>query len=73
MSSRVVTLQSGVYSSLPYIGMCASSLVFGAVSDYLANNNYMKLVNVRRLANTIGQIQPSIFTTSIIIYSMTPH
>lgn len=45
---------SGVFSSLPYIGMYLTTLTFGALSDYLANNNYMSIVNIRRLGNTIG-------------------
>ncbi|XP_072948850.1 putative inorganic phosphate cotransporter [Epargyreus clarus] len=48
--------RNGLYSSLPYIAMYLTALLFGFLSDLAANKNLMSVVNIRRTANTIGLV-----------------
>ncbi|XP_075977489.1 putative inorganic phosphate cotransporter [Anticarsia gemmatalis] len=48
--------RNGVYSSLPYLAMYLMALPFGYLADFASNRKLMKLVNIRRTANTIGMV-----------------
>ncbi|KPJ14575.1 Putative inorganic phosphate cotransporter [Papilio machaon] len=53
--------RNGVYSSLPYISMYLITLLFGYVSDLVANKKLMSIVNIRRTANSIGMALSGLF------------
>ncbi|XP_013180506.1 PREDICTED: putative inorganic phosphate cotransporter [Papilio xuthus] len=53
--------RNGVYSSLPYISMYLMTLLFGYVSDLVANKKLMSIVNIRRTANSIGMALSGLF------------
>ncbi|CAH2048151.1 unnamed protein product, partial [Iphiclides podalirius] len=53
--------RNGVYSSLPYISMYFMTLLFGYLSDLLANKKLMSVTNIRRTANTIGMAVSGLF------------
>ncbi|KAJ2948844.1 hypothetical protein O0L34_g5770 [Tuta absoluta] len=52
---------NGLLSSLPYISMYLMSLVCGFLADMLVKRKILRIVNVRRLSNTLGLVVSSIF------------
>lgn len=49
---------NALVSGLPYFVMWLLCLIVSPVSDYLINNNVLKVVTARKLFNTIGQWMP---------------
>ncbi|KOB57843.1 BmPI-T1, partial [Operophtera brumata] len=48
--------KNGFLSSLPYVAMYFTALVFGWLADYTANKKLLSIVNIRRIANTTGMV-----------------
>ncbi|CAB3260990.1 unnamed protein product [Arctia plantaginis] len=53
--------KNGIYSSLPYMAMSVMSLIFGNLADFVSNRNILKVVNIRRVGNTIGMAVSGLF------------
>ena len=53
-------LKSGALAALPPLGMCAISLVAGAVATRLIETKSMSVTNVRRICQGVGLIVPGI-------------
>ncbi|XP_026325303.1 putative inorganic phosphate cotransporter [Hyposmocoma kahamanoa] len=65
--------KNGVYSSLPYIAMYFSALLFGYLADMCVTKNIMSIANVRRVANTIGMVVSGAFLVGFcFVNSMLP-
>ncbi|CAG9865518.1 unnamed protein product [Phyllotreta striolata] len=52
--------QNSVLSAAPYIASFILSFVFGYLSDFLINGNYISRRNSRKLLNSIGTFVPSL-------------
>ncbi|CAH1100629.1 unnamed protein product [Psylliodes chrysocephalus] len=51
---------NSVLSAAPYLASFILSFVFGAISDFIINHEYVTRENARKLFNTIGTVVPSI-------------
>ncbi|XP_057667760.1 putative inorganic phosphate cotransporter isoform X1 [Diorhabda carinulata] len=51
---------NSILSAAPYLASFILSFVFGALSDFLINRNFISLENARKLFNSIGLIVPAI-------------
>ncbi|CRK93649.1 CLUMA_CG007178, isoform A [Clunio marinus] len=53
--------QNGFYSSLPYVAMWISTMIFGVISDWCIAKEYIGITNSRKLYTTLSFTVPGIF------------
>ncbi|XP_049873011.1 putative inorganic phosphate cotransporter [Pectinophora gossypiella] len=53
--------KNGVYSSLPYIAMYMTTILFGNLADWAVNRKILSVANIRRVGNSIGMVVSSMF------------
>ena len=53
--------ENGFYSSLPYIAMWISTMIFSIISDFCVNKNYIGITNSRKLYTTLSFTVPGLF------------
>jgi len=51
---------NSVLSAAPYLASFILSFVFGAMSDFMINRNYINRENARKLFNSIGTVVPAL-------------
>lgn len=53
--------ENGFYSSLPYVAMWISTLIFSVISDWCITKKYLGITNSRKLYTTLSFTVPGIF------------
>ena len=49
--------ENGIYSSMPYVAMWVSSIIFGCFSDWIIKRKFLSVTNSRKLFTTLGRIK----------------
>lgn len=52
--------ENGILSSVPYLGMWISSIIFSTVADWFITTNKFSITSTRKIFNCIGQFGPAI-------------
>lgn len=53
--------ENGFYSSLPYVAMWISTMIFSVISDWCINKNFIGITNSRKLYTTLAFSIPGAF------------
>ena len=53
--------QNGFYSSLPYVAMWISTMIFSVISDWCINKKFIGITSSRKLYTTLSFSVPGVF------------